>query len=73
MSILTTTNPESGPWKKTPVPDFLAKVSCPSTSLCVAFGDHGALYTSTKPAAGAWAKATIGITASPNHRSPAHR
>ena len=58
-SILTTTNPESGHWKQTPVPDNLAKVSCPSTSLCVAVGDNGALYTSTNPTAGAWAKATI--------------
>ncbi len=57
--ILTTTNPESGPWTQTPIPDNLVSVSCPSTTLCAAVGDKGALYTSTNPTAGAWTKTAI--------------
>ena len=57
--IVTTTNPDSGPWRQTPIGDTLNKIACASTSLCVAVGEKGVLYTSTTPTAGAWAKTTI--------------
>ncbi len=57
--IATTTAPAAAVWTRQSIPDGLVGVSCPSSSLCVAVGTQGALYVSTDPASGTWARTTI--------------
>lgn len=68
-SVVTTTNPASGPWTATVVDKSaaafdIAGISCPSTSLCVAGDLGGRILTSTDPTGGAsaWTITTIAGT-----------
>jgi Divergent InlB B-repeat domain len=65
-SVVTTTNPVSGPWTATLVePSSLFNVdsvSCPSTSLCVAADQSGRILTSTNPTGGAAAWTLTPVT-----------
>jgi photosystem II stability/assembly factor-like uncharacterized protein len=57
--INATIDPTAGTWTTTTVGDALNGIACPASSLCVAVGDGGALYTSIDPAVGDWSHATV--------------
>jgi RHS repeat-associated protein len=68
--VWISTNPTGGAsaWTSTTLPattgtvTALTGIACPSTTLCVATGTTGALFTSTNPTGGAsaWTKTTVG-------------
>jgi hypothetical protein len=59
QQIQPTTDPAAATWTKQAVTDHLDDVTRPSSSLCLAVGQSGALDISTNPASGGWTPSTI--------------